>query len=336
MKDIKMRQFHKPASILTLGLLIASSWGCGSSNNDSQAYVEPTATPTVTATPEPTATPLGPAIEADEWFALSSMVIADENKGFDLDGDGSVDNGTYAVMEALSVSLTDITTQAIADQGPGGACEASNDCSLTTQQVIQLTAAAQAAINLLVNVNALNVALQAPYNAGLLPYAIHTYVEEGNILEYWTGELPFEGDGYTLHDLISVQPGHISEESRVGNFATTQEMAFSFGIETPAPADDDLMIHLFILDPQTEMTWNSSKLSNVLLGGASALQPWIDYSEQILDYLVEQGILSENFDSDAALKDLESALIDAADITCSDGSACFSLMLAYDADTLSF
>lgn len=331
------REKFIPAFLLVSALTLPIV-GCGDDDDDTTAgtptAAQPTPTATATAAPTPTATAV-PAF--DKWQAFTSFAIAPENQGLDYDNDGQKDNGLYAAFEIIVDTLienVDATIDALTDfPGQEDACETATEqgCPLTPTSAAPIKAAAHTAIETAISIENINAALEAPYAAGAEPQAINVYEQgSGFVLDYWNGAA---GSGNWVPD-VNIGTQNSTSFDKTGasnsNFAGT----FHFGTEVGGggpQGGDPTEIGFDIQDALTQFKYNAASINGALTGGGIEIVALTDLVESLLQALADAELLPEDFDIDAAVSQVEDALVSNSDIDCSDGTPCFSVTFSYSA-----
>lgn len=317
-----------PSFLLVTALALPLA-ACGGTEGETETPGEtPAVTPTAEPTPTATATPIPPTPtpDFDKWQAMTKFNVAAENEGLDYDNDNNPDNGLWAAFETIQDSLLDSINETIDSltDNPGEVdeCEETDICVFTPQQATAAKAAAKTAIEQTVSVDTINDALDAAYAAGAQPQAINV-VEEGSAYGLYYHSGAAEGSGWVSEEQIGYQPGDLD---KTGN-SDSEFGAGSFRFETSfgggPGGGEETVIGFDIKDALTTFRWNNASISGALTGGGLEIVALTELVENILIALDEAGLLPDDFDQQAAVEAVETALIANSDITCpSTGNPC--------------
>lgn len=311
---------------LALGLALPMAAACGGGGDDDDDGT-PTPEPATDAPeptdPPPTPTPVPPM---DTWQKMTTLAIASESGGLDIDGDGGKDNGIYEALDTISTSLTGSVNDAI-----DAAVEAG---TLTQQQGSALKQVAAGIIEGLVSVDTINNGLQTNIEdaEGFISYNIKGSGSSFTMF-YWQADAQAGGEVIVPTDQVGEMSG--SEDPRSGSVMFGPgEFELGTVIEIPeTPQSDGQTIDLTfpVSDALTKIEYDVTLTREALTGGAIQIVALTALVEQLVTTLVDAGVPIE--DPQAVVDAAEQSLIDASDIECSSGDPCFSISLQFDAIT---
>ena len=310
---------------LALGLALPLAVACGSDGDDDGGTATPepaTDAPTPTEAP-PTPTPVPPM---DTWQKMTTLAIASESGGLDIDGDGGKDNGIYDALDSIASSLTEAANAGIDAQVDAGV--------LTQQQGNALKQVAAGIIEGVVSVDTINNALATNIEdaTGFIAYNLKGSGSSFTIF-YWQADAQAGGEVIVPTDQVGEMSG--SEDPRSGSVMFGPgEFELGAVIEIPAtPQSEGQTIDLTfpVQDALTKLEYDETLTQDALTGGGIEIVALTALVEQLVGTLVDAGVPIE--DPQAVIDGAEASLIAASDIDCSTGDPCFSISLQFDAIT---
>ncbi len=309
-RRISLRSFLILALFAGLGLV-----GCTEGGDDDDASA--TATPAPSPTPEP----------LDDTFRIISMEVGTSDVGVDIDGDGSVDNGIEATLDAVIQSTVDSVTATLEENG-------------VSEDVIQIVETALTeALSGVFTVDALTEALNGPIEDFNVNYMLEfaSQVDGTYSLTWYNADMQaggsFEVDTSRPEAVLGEQTGTLDLSSGEGMFEGDITLSFVFTMPT-GPGQDAVTVtsDLTLLGAKTAVSqYNDAKLRDTMFGGAIAVSDLMGIISGVLNFVDSNLPESVPFDPDEYAQQIEESLQQYTDVQV-NGEDAFSIGLNLSAD----